>query len=113
MQSLVAMLCYMFSGLIGCRNQTLQKHAMHPTVDTAYFSLLLTIFAPCFVFGDLSLNGGDLGISWLVVLYGLVQGALLWVIYRQICKTALVEKQMRNRALISPLVLLILCIVLD
>ena len=107
------MLCYMFSGLIGTRSQILQKHGMNPTVDSAFCSIIVTLFAPCFMFGDHSVNGGSFGISWLIILYGLIQGGLLWVIYRQICKTALVEKKMRNRALISPLVLLVLCVVLD
>ena len=92
MQSLFGMLCFMFGGLIGTRSQILQKHAMHPTVDSALCSTIVTLFAPCFLFGDLSVNGGSLGISWLIILYGLIQGGLLWVIYRQICKTALVEK---------------------
>ena len=80
-QSIAAMICYTLSRQIGYRNETLQNYAMHPTVDTVYFSLLITLFAPCFLFGYLSLNGGDLGITWLVTLYGLLQGALFWVIY--------------------------------
>ena len=48
-----------------------------------------------------------------MILYGLAQGVFFWIFYAQLSQAHTIEKVVKNRAVFSPLVLLVLCVVFD